>query len=310
LQDEILKSGASTIVLSSEYFSEALAIGLLRWICDRIDLDVSVIIYLRRQDRFLESGYNQAIKVGAETNKVVLGADYIESLDYAALLDRWGCEFGATALIVRTFEDAVAGPGILQDFARLVGADLDVSDATPDRNEALHPGLIEFRRVENVIGLTESPLTRLANPLLHKLDPRAGISLMTSENRRRFLDLYAKSNERVARRYLGRADGVLFAAPEQDSPEALVEPEASLSVLLSCGYNDLLEKAARAERQLKAVRAETEALRAELNALRSGLVPARSANTANDPPEMAVAQPPTPTTALRPSWIQRLMRRK
>jgi len=240
LQDEILRSAASKIILSSEYFSEAVTVRFLRSICDRNDIDASVIVYLRRQDQVLESGYNQAVKVGIQTAKVVLGENYIEALDYDALLGRWADVFGDKALLVRTFEDAVAGPGILEDFMSLVGAELDIPNASVERNEGLHPGLIDFRRVENVVGLIDSRLTKLANPLLRKLDPRPGLSLMSAENRERFLSYYAESNARVARRYLGKQDGVLFAGPEGEAAEDLLEADACLSVILSCAYNDML----------------------------------------------------------------------
>ena len=150
----------------------------------------------------------------------------------------------------------------------LIGAELDIPNASVERNEGLHPGLIDFRRLENVVGLIDSRLTKPVNPLLRKLDPRPGLSLMSAENRERFLSYYAESNARVARRYLGKQDGVLFAGPEGEAAEDLLEADAYLSTILSCAYNDMMAKMVGAERRRSDLQAEVDRISTELTSLR------------------------------------------
>ncbi|MBK1645834.1 hypothetical protein CKO25_14460 [Thiocapsa imhoffii] len=269
LRDEIQQTNADQVILSSEYFFEAHAIRLLRWICDRLDVEAMVIVYLRRQDRLLESGYNQAIKAGLETDKAVLGLTYVPEYDYEHLLDRWADAFGSTSLLVRTYEEASSGPGLLQDFLSLVGAEIPMLDQRGERNDSLHPALVEFRRVENVVGLTNSPLAMLATPLMHILEPDDHLSIMSPELRHRFLNFYADSNSRVARRYLGRENGMLFAPPSTPPSSQPSDPNASLQVLVSAGFNHLIAKTEQLADAQGAQHSEIGSLRTEMGCLRS-----------------------------------------
>jgi hypothetical protein len=264
LAEEVRQSGATNVVLSSEYFAEAEDLSGLKQSLGRVGLPVTIIVYLRRQDKWIESGYNQAVKAGLEARKLVLGSQYSERHDFESLLDRWAAVFGPEAIVVRTFEQAVKGHGVLKSFLQVVGAELpNEEDVSGDRNERLDARLLEFRRIENAIGLNHSPLAQIANSRISALGGGREAGLVAPEERRRFLECYEESNARVARRYLKKPDGVLFEPPSDGMIPDVSDADAQLgmSVVVSSGFDALFS-------EIKELKAEVERLRSEVRALR------------------------------------------
>jgi hypothetical protein len=264
LEQEFRQSGAEKVVLSSEYFAEAEDLSRLKEALGRLALPVTIVVYLRRQDRWIEAGYNQAVKAGLEARKLVLGSQYSERHDFEAFLDRWARVFGLEAIVVRTFEQAVERHGILKSFLEVLGAQLpDEEEVSGDRNERLDARLLEFRRIENAIGLSHSTLAQIANARVSALGGGRESGLLAPEERRRFLECYAESNARVARRYLKRPDGVLFEPPSDGMIPNVSDADAQLglSVVVSSGFDALFS-------EIKELKAELELLRSEVRSLR------------------------------------------
>jgi hypothetical protein len=114
---------------------------------------------------------------------------------------------------------------------------------------------------------------------MRKLDPGDDLSLMNDELRRRFLGYYAESNARVARRYLGRTDGVLFAAPSDRPSRAPLDPANTLPVMVSLTFNHFIAETARLKQELQDLRLEVEDLRTALGRCNSAWarLPSRAA---------------------------------
>jgi hypothetical protein len=231
--------------------------------------DIKVIVYLRRQDYFLNSLYNQLVKdVFGYTGTI---RDFVEGwgvlADYASLLDLWAEAFGADALMVRVYEkqqqqslDVVSG-----FFTDVLGFDgVKVPGHQPPLthrdNLALPRDILEYKRVVNRLSSELSfedrktlrdDLIRLAS----RVREVRGLNILLSPAERvTLLSEHEKGNQHVARRYLGSAEPLFTEPPPAldmpytEYPGLSVERSVEIGVALS-----LLDE--------RRVRTETQALR-------------------------------------------------
>ena len=124
LIEEGLDSGKGHVIVSAENLAGLRDPGPL-WDLQRY-FDVQVLAYLRRQDRWLESWYNQAVRWpwNADIARLDPDAFYRRArrfhwLDYRALHERWSKVFGADRVHFRKFEHARAD--LLADFCVATG---------------------------------------------------------------------------------------------------------------------------------------------------------------------------------------------
>ena len=229
---EIDATGCADVILSTEalYGVEDIA-AVARYF---EGFDTRVVIFLRRQDEWLESAYQEQLKNGATR----LGpADYAaamdRALDYRARVEAWAAIFGAEAIRVSVFEPAADRQPVEATFMAALGAPFG-ADLTvpPGKNERLNRDCIaylsqmktrrrlgpEFARIKAVLGAWSRE-----NP-----DPPARKYALPPTARAELLAARAADNAHLARTYLGRGDGVLFAAPPPD-PEAPWEPYGGLT---------------------------------------------------------------------------------
>lgn len=123
------------------------------------DTDCEIYCYVRRQDHFLESLYNQCVKhapgFGGDIEEF-LGC-MRETLHYGRQLRLWGDAFGSGAIKVRNYE-AVARR-LPEDFLAW-GLGIDdpggFSQLGARVNERLSRDLLEYKRILNRIGLSRA----------------------------------------------------------------------------------------------------------------------------------------------------------
>ena len=227
LTDALTASGVHTAILSSEHCSSLLStteeITRLHRLLVPLARQLRVILYLRRQDDLAVSLYSAAVRAGHTGEfELVEGPAWF---DYLSLLDRWADVFGPDSLDVRVFEPAqLDHDGLLADFCRAIAFEpYEQLDRPPDQNTSLDIHALEFLKRFN----THVPVLSEACPNPSRGDIVQAIGAISSKARlrpnlqaaRAFLDKYAASNSTVARKYLNRADGVLFTEEPQDRPE-------------------------------------------------------------------------------------------
>lgn len=207
-------------------------------------LDLKLIVYLRRQDSFVQSIYAQRVK---EMKKSFTFEEYLASeaaewpLDFKKRLDYISGIAGKEAMIVRVYEKAQYKGGYEENT--LFSDFLDIFGLTPD--DGFH---IELQQSNASFGGTYLELKRLLNLLPESIngsalqktmyeivswDPHAQKSSKTTyfkskEEQQAFLDRFAESNSAVAREYLGREDGRLFYEEVPDLPQEKVTTEELL----------------------------------------------------------------------------------
>lgn len=204
------------------------------------DFDTTIIVYLRRQDEFVESFYTQSIQEGGSRSF----DDFLSGLpstayDWTELLEPYDRLFGLKSLRVRRYSSGrTAGPAdVINDFGRLVGSAYLRTLRTADRvNPSYSRDALEFARVCNS---TLSPSQRRElRRMLQRCSvksPSESYSFFNAEERRGFLGRYTASNEFVASRYLAEGETGLFEAPSTDAPPPYTGLDmAALSRLTAC----------------------------------------------------------------------------
>lgn len=217
---QVRGSASQVIWFSTEHLSSrvrrpgdiAKLAALLRPLASR----VRVVIYLRPQPDLFLSSYSTAIKAGRDMDPKppVTGKEYY--YHYDTMLRRWAAAFGREAITVRVFQrEALVGGDVISDFLSVLGLAEDAEFVRPaELNKRLDADGLRFLRAFNRLvpparGEVVDPLRGEIGRLLE--DVSAGPKLeMPAAVMRGIADLFAPANAAVARKYLGRKDGVLF----------------------------------------------------------------------------------------------------
>jgi hypothetical protein len=225
------------VILSSETFSLITNVSAMKAALG--DANAVIICYLRRQDNVLQSLYNQSVKGGGYYKDI---GDFVfpHPLDYFELLGRWAAVFGKENIVVRPYEkQQFKDNDLISDFLSIVGLELTVDFArlAKNANPRLPLEALEYMRLLNSLlrdkKMSKAIKKRLIPYCLERFkDSTASLyfeqSLFTPAQKRAILERYAPSNQRVAREYLGRPDGLLFRDTKEDGVSSLPS-RASLS---------------------------------------------------------------------------------
>ena len=187
--------------------------------------DVEICCYVRRQDLWLESIYNERVKTwkaeGEEIQEFISG---IREEHFIQQLELWGDDFDTDKIIVRPYEASQLADGdVVADFCEIIGtALLDTLAAAPKTrlnvNPRLHRDVLEFQRVLSKLGLASHERRPIQRALYEISDqmlkgdgaPEDFQNFLTADQRRDLLARFGDANRRVGRAYLKRADGRLF----------------------------------------------------------------------------------------------------
>jgi hypothetical protein len=199
--------------------------------------EVRVVVFLRRQDLWIESIYNEDVKGGyTAADFHAFGEYYKNSLHFDQQLELWADAFGPENVAVRVYEREQLQGGVVRQFfeaGKICGPDGDVNqlvarlahpqNTTP--NPRLSAEALASRRKTNarMVWMPEA-LWRRANSWARgradALSQKAGKGelfarqeLLSRVERVAFLAQFKSGNEAVARKYLGREDGQLFRDP-------------------------------------------------------------------------------------------------
>ncbi len=192
---------------------------------DSRGIELKVIVYLRRQDLFIQSFWAQHVK-GSDVSYTL--KEFINSsrfkhikLDYYKRLNQISSVVGKENILVRVYEkDQYIGPQktIVSDFLTTVGLEYNDSYQELERlpNRSLSGIYLETKRQLNKIEGLNKRRNYIQNLLKKVADENDDVHSITSnefmsgEDTYAFLKQYAESNEMVAREYLSREGGELF----------------------------------------------------------------------------------------------------
>ncbi|WP_027185301.1 hypothetical protein [Desulfovibrio inopinatus] len=250
---EMASLKAKTVVFSNEHCSSRLiSVQEIQRLYDLLKPyfeHITVVIYLRRQDKFFLSSYSTSIKSGhsqpltiPDTETIKATPHWIQRYDYRELCQRWGTVFGENNLLVRIYQRSQLYQGdIVSDF--LQGTSLP-EVAKPKRlriNPSMQFPALEFLRRMNAylpafIDGAPNPLRADIVSLLER-NPDFNRTPLRADMRR-FLDFFNESNAYVAKHYCNQSDGLLFDEegfedlPTKESADLDVETAAAISAFL------------------------------------------------------------------------------
>jgi hypothetical protein len=224
LHRQLQRSNCHTAILSSEEFEFATTPEQLRMIRKELPAEqIRIVVYLRRQDRYLVSEYGQHLKMpetrfSGSIHDFYMRHNMTGRLNYLRALTRWANVFGAENVIVRPFEPCQFENGNLFDDVRTALGLTDMALEVPQDltiNKGLSGPACVLLSHANRHELDPDTHRRLVD-LLYRNDDRiaaAPFDLLSSRNVVDLLAQFAETNRKVAQTFLGRPDGCLFRDP-------------------------------------------------------------------------------------------------
>lgn len=190
----------------------------------RMNCEIKVVVYLRRQDLIIQSLWNQHVKVARRIWKTFRECIYGEyfnyfPLDYYAQLSKIAQYVKKENMIVRPYEKGqFEENSIHADFFKAVG--LSLTDAFTrekvEPNVGLKGNYIEIKRILNCVETYREMDDFMRRPVLNaskcqdSLEPYPQESMFTYEEQIEYMKRFEESNQKVAKEFLHREDGVLF----------------------------------------------------------------------------------------------------
>jgi len=191
---------------------------------------VKLLVYLRRQDRYIEASYLQKSKNGRFFGSIEA---YIARFDgsgsdYAAMLAPW--EAADVTVVPRLVAaDRLTGGDVVTDALTLMGA--GGVPVTGDQTENVSPGLHRVQLIQALAraGLADPRRLQRALAARHPQDPAARAPILTPQARRAFLARFAAGNERLRARYFPDLPGLfdLSDLDDLDDPNAAEAAQAA-----------------------------------------------------------------------------------
>lgn len=202
----------------------------------KINCEVRLIVYLRRQDLMIQSLWNQSIKMSPR--HTVSFKEYLEApkrrffpLVYYRHLNKISRYIPKEHIIVRPFERGQfegEEHSLYSDFLKAVGLTLteEYQKQSISDNFGLDGNFIEIKRLVNTVAeYRELPGDPLCYPILNasiqktKEGKIPKTSQFAYEDQIAFMKQFEEENRLVAEEYLGRKDGRLFLEPIRELPK-------------------------------------------------------------------------------------------
>jgi hypothetical protein len=223
----------STVLISGENLADLQEPGV--WGEALKKHDVRVILYIRRQDEFLASSWQQ----WQSKTRRDFDSWLIEGLSlghWEKILSIWEGLVGRDRLDVRIFDRAsFPEQNVILDFVSAIGLDCPrdwlILEDRPS-NPSPHPAITALVSGNAAIFTDEhdNSFFDLMAPLSPTLYSGSGISLLTKSQREAILSAYADENERVRERYFPERE-TLFP-PLDHARYEYMEPSAATAVQL------------------------------------------------------------------------------
>ena len=226
--DRIATVDRDVVVASSEnlsFFFEKAPIAALESLLRPHFDEISIVCYLRRQDRHAVSHHQEGAKPHRHAEGALWGhapnalpdasPEQDLYLDYDRRMGLWADVFGADHLILRVYDRTLLKDGdIFADFLAVIGVDSAGLPTVGDRNVSLGASQTKAGHLMNAAGLR----ARVAEPVLHSV-PGGGRLLPSRAQAAAFLERYRASNRRLNDRFRITALPDLFDDDMTDLPE-------------------------------------------------------------------------------------------
>lgn len=217
LREEILLAGQKNIIISSENFhSHVTETKLQNLRRTMVDQQVKIILYVRRQDEWIDSAYRQFSEMDNihTVEQIIEKAIKNRAIDYEWQVDKWESCFGEGSIILRVYQSGQLKRDTVHDFAQIIGLELtaEMKQFDLQSNPSISAAQAEILRIVNCVSANKKN-TRDAVLQVLRADTSIDDSkyhYMSDRTREGLLSYYAEGNAKLAKKYFGRADGCLF----------------------------------------------------------------------------------------------------
>ena len=184
-----------------------------------LNLDIKIIVYLRRQDDFIESLYTQSIHLGGHKTFDEFISDFNEdAFHWDKLLNSYAGVFGKENIIVKRYHKSFLpeNDSLIKEFGTILNSNVLMSfNKTNPRNRGISRDALEITRITNqYLNSEDQYLLRSIFQESNAKQPFESYAYMDSERRKSYLKRFSKSNALVSNAYFGDAIEKLF--PEDD----------------------------------------------------------------------------------------------
>ena len=236
IQHQVRELAPDHLVLCSEVFSRLGGQGwrlLLPKLHDALASDgTTIVLNLRRPDKYLASWHQQRLKFGAKLSPLREDGlkGYLGSIHFRVdqIAERWSEVFTDATLILRNYDDVLAAGGSVTDFFAQTGLPKAVGDDDAALNPSVPFALAEVARLANhtvpSIAVAVMDYLLAIGPRID-LTPNAQVEMFGAANR----DVLCKAFEPVHRGIAKMAGRTLFF-PDIDEART-VRPVAELEAL-------------------------------------------------------------------------------
>ena len=192
----------------------------LKEFADKNNIQVRIILYLRRQDDLIESVYAQTMKRTMKKTDPISECidEHLESDNYSEKISCFSEVFGKDSICVRRYDRnswKEQNTNIFADFLSCIDLSLTDEFTLPEKdvNISLSSNAAEIKRIVNQVSpYLDSDLQLKVNLLFNSagvkcstLSPdKEEYSVLTREDRQRILDAVRESNDQVAKDYLNQ----------------------------------------------------------------------------------------------------------
>ncbi|MCC5615458.1 hypothetical protein LC605_10330 [Nostoc sp. CHAB 5836] len=201
--------------------------------------EIKIVIYLRKQDDFLESCYRYMVNIGAcRVDIKEFYNEYKHMFNYYQILENWADIFGYQNIIVRQFDKKNMKNNIFDDFLKAINLlenkasfeidcieKINVSPSARMTKIILHLNSFNEIVIEKFVNkFYDNYWRRYQDFLRYFVNDRIICKIISNiptflvndllvlpEEKQKFMQQFEQSNSKLAIKYLGHKDGKLFA---------------------------------------------------------------------------------------------------
>lgn len=210
------------------------------------DFEIKIIVYLRRQDYYIMSIYQEALKAGRcqgmKCPEWIKSPDNLQVSSYTHYAEhlKWLADIvGKENIITRIYEkEQLESKSIFNDFMSTAGLELSDEFVIPEKNinEGLSQFATEMARNFSRNNIEKDNFVRfILNYSTADFFNHLGKQhdFLSPVDRRKLLSEFEDGNKYIAREFLGREDGCLFYEPLPDLKQSWAPYELSLDDTVS-----------------------------------------------------------------------------
>jgi hypothetical protein len=211
-------------MLSSEGFSENDSVIIPRLLETinhfKLNLQIEIVIFLREQDEWLESAYQQQVKdiktrLSITFQEMISNKVMFDFLDYHKILKTWSEYFGDGNVSFKLYYSKQPKQKIFNDILGILDLPEDVDLRLPLKSKSnigLSKPNLEFLRWLNLLHIDKDIFRKASKILSTNFDSREkqALTMLSPKLRKEIMEHFNPSNQLIAKNYLNRENGVLF----------------------------------------------------------------------------------------------------